>query len=246
MTHDMWASVHDHRTGVVGSAVAPGDRPIDSILITLLALNLILLAFFVVLNATSTFDADRVRAVAASARATFLDDRAETEKLSYRGALSGFRDSIADQFALVSSPELGTNNRTDIRMGDDRIEVVVPASVFFRDNGALYSPLPTLDGIAAVMSSPPLGYRAELAVSVTALNTDLNFMMEQISVLADSLVARGISATVLSAGLLSKPVLERTRGEYIPLLRFSFFLMKTYDDKSQAVRLSILAPEHGG
>lgn len=74
----------------------------DRILITLLALNLILLAFFVVLNAASSFDAERVRAVAASARTSLFfdfEERERAEQVSYRGALSGFRDSIADQFA---------------------------------------------------------------------------------------------------------------------------------------------------
>lgn len=169
LTRDVAATAYG--PGVIAGTAMSDERSPDGILITLLALNLILLAFFVVLNATSSFDAERVRAVAASARSNLffdIDEREQVEAVSYRGALSNFRDSIADQFAPVLSPETGSVVRADIRMGDDRVEVDVPVTVFFRSDGTLYSPLPTLDGLAAVIGTPPAGYRAELAVRVSA------------------------------------------------------------------------------
>jgi len=224
-------------------AELPGDGS-ERILITLLALNLILLAFFVVLNAASSFDAERVRAVAASARTSLFfdfDERARAEILSHRGALSGFRDSIADQFASVLPSDQGAANFLGVRVGSDRVEVDVPATVFFRSDGTLYAPLPTLDGLATVMSSPPGGYRAELAIRGSRSSTPSDTAVNRIAVLADSLVSRGVSATVLSAGLLSRAGLSAEAAGDVPTLRFSFFLQNIDDNESHVSDLTIPA-----
>lgn len=240
----MSAAGYGYGPSVVVGADVPDERSPDGILITLLALNLILLAFFVVLNATSSFDAERVRAVAASARTSLffdIDEREEAEAVSYRGTLSNFRDSIADQFAPVLSPVSGSVVRAEIRMGDDRVEVDVPVSVFFRSDGTLYLPLPTLDGLAAVIGTPPTGYRAELAVRATAPATPQTTMVARVATLADDLVARGIPATALSAGLLSGAETRPGTDERVPVLRFSFFLLNADDDASHASRLAMPA-----
>ena len=205
----------------------------DRFLITLLALNLILLAFFVVLNAASSFDTERVRAVAASARATIFssfEERERAEALSYRGALSGFRDSVADQFASVLPAIQAGSDAPTVRAGSDRVEVDVPATIFFKSDGTLYDPLPTLDGLAAVVGTPPEGYRAELAIRGTANTLMAEDMVGRIAVLADTLVSRGIPATALSAGLLSNTNTSQSASTNSPTLRFSFFLQSTEDD----------------
>ncbi len=249
LTHDIPAAGSAYGPGAAAGAALSDERSPDGILITLLALNLILLAFFVVLNATSSFDADRVRAVAASARTSLFSDvdvREEAEAESYRSALSNFRDSIADQFAPVLFPASDSVVRADIRIGGDRVEVDVPATVFFRSDGTLYSPLPTLDGLAAVVGTPPAGYRAELAIRATAPAANQTPMVRRVATLADDLVARGIAATALSAGLLPGADIAPGAEARVPVLRFSFLLLSTDDDASHASRLAMSTPAREG
>ncbi len=205
----------------------------DRILITLLALNLILLAFFVVLNAASSFDTERVRAVAASARTTIFssfEERDRAEALSYRGALSGFRDSVADQFASVLPSSQDESSVPTVRVGSDRVEVDVPATIFFRNDGTLYDPLPTLDGLAAVIGTPPEGYRAELAIRGSGAMLSDESLVDRLAVLADNLVSRGIPATALSAGVLSNTNAAQSVSANSPSLRFTFFLQSVEED----------------
>lgn len=228
--------------GTADGAALPEEGS-DKILITLLALNLILLAFFVVLNASSSFDAERVRAVAASARTSLFfdfDEREKAEALSYRGALSSFRDSISDQFAAILSPDQGAAIVPGIRMASDRVEVDVPATIFFQSDGTLYVPLPTLDGLATVMGTPPAGYRAELAIRSSVSSTQHETMFARLAVLADALVARGVSATVMSAGLVSEVSAGTETVARVPTLRFSFFLLSADDSRSHAPSLTMI------
>jgi hypothetical protein len=230
------------RAGNVDGA-ALSEEGSDRILITLLALNLILLAFFVVLNASSSFDVDRVRAVAASARSSLFTDfeeRKKVEALSYQTALSDFRDSIADQFASILSPEQSATIVPGIRVASDRVEVDVPATIFFQSDGTLYAPLPTLDGLATVMGTPPAGYRAELAIRGTESSAQHEAMFARMAALANALVARGVSATVMSAGLLSEVSVGTETVARDPTLRFSFLLLSADDDRRHAPRLNVI------
>jgi hypothetical protein len=183
----------------------------DRILLTLLALNLMLVAFFVVMNASATFDKSRTRAVVDSMSTLTREEPAAAG----RGiAMISFRMAVADIFAaFFPANQIPSESRSS-----DRVEVNVPVAAFFGDDGAFQEPAALLARIAGVIAAPPSGYRAELFIrgSSDRLTSD------QLAALAQALVGRGTDQTQLSVGVL-EPGAEPTN------LRFTFLLMDADD-----------------
>jgi len=214
------------------------DSADDRILLTLLALGLMLLAFFVVLTSTGTFDQRRIRGVVQSVQMTFeRGQSSEGESLTpaaidaaNRAAVVALRAAVADIFAdmIVEDQNVLTDNRD--RINPDRVEVDVPLALFFSDDGALNA-LPLLDKIVAVISSPPAGYRMELFARARISADEMLSGQSRIAALADGLVTRGAAPTSLSVGV---------QGDGDPTaassLRFTFLLLDANDDLA-ALRL---------
>lgn len=220
----------------VHAAEPAGDR----ILLTLLALGLMLLAFFVVLTSFGSVDARRTRGVVESVQAAFEVSRAQDADLldarphgeSDRAAVNALRASVADIFANVVVSDAVLLPGADA--AQRRVDIDVPLAVFFPAADAVLSSLPLLDKIIAVISAPPPGYRMELVARAKAAPSEPPDAQTRIAVLADTLVARGAAPTALSVGTL-----RDAAPNAVPMLRFSFLLLA--DDDDAAARM-VAAP----
>jgi hypothetical protein len=210
-------------------------------MLTLLALGLMLLAFFAVLNSTASFDQRRTRDVVDSLQTTFMraqavvvDDAATVSvDATHRAAVDALRASVADMFAGILAGDQSVLTGPLENLNTDRVEVDVPASAFFDGAGNLRDPLPILDSIVAVAGTAPTGYRMEMAVRAADGVTD------RLAIFADNLVHRGFSPTALSVGALS----GNQTATGVAKLRFTFMLLDTGDDLG-AVRM-LAAPGKG-
>ena len=130
----------------------------DRVLLTLLALGLMLLAFFVVLTSTATFDQRRMRDVVQSVHTTFVPAK-EKEQIKEEtaavdaalvAAVSVLRTAVSDVFAGIL-PRDDAMPPAKGRLDPDRVEIDVPVSLFFADAEAVLYPLPVLDKLVAVL-----------------------------------------------------------------------------------------------
>lgn len=187
----------------------------DRVLLTLLALNLMLLAFFVVLNSSASFDKARLKAVSESLlSSTVRNERAAAAENSQRVVFATLRTAVADAFAAF----LPANQIPVEHPNTDRVEVDVPADAFFESD---MSPelRGVLDRVAAIVAVPPTGYTAELYIRGSSGDGAEN----NLAALAQGLVRRGVAPTQLSIGFLNP-------GEAsAPILRFTFLLLDADD-----------------
>jgi hypothetical protein len=219
---------------------AAGDR----VLLTLLALGLMLLAFFVVLTSMSTLDQRRIRDVAQSVQVSFArphkedgdSGQASMNDSAQRAAVVVLRAAVADIFAGILPRDMTAASEKSDRVSQDRVEVDVPTSVFFAENEATLYPLPLLDKLVAVLSSPPAGYRMELVVRA-ASQTNGGVEQERLAALAVNLVQRGLAPTALSVGTLQDAKIAQG---LVSRLRFTFLLLDADDDLA-AVRMMKVA-----
>jgi hypothetical protein len=109
-----------------------------------------------------------------------------------------------------------------------RVEIDVPMALFFTGADELAA-LPLLDKIVAVVSSPPAGYRTELAARAKIAPADAPQAQTRVAVIANALVARGAAPTSLLVGTLRDAPADAT-----PMLRFSFLLLRGEDDVAAA------------
>ncbi len=218
--------VHAGLPALPATQESAGDR----ILLTLLALGLMLLAFFVVLTSAGSLDQRRMRDVVLSVQATFEHDDDHTDKESaaassaQRFAVGALRAAVADIFAGMIAEDHAVVLDTQDRADPDRVEIDVPFAVFFAEGSTAIAPLPLLDKIVAVVSTPPAGYRMDLAARVTVPSADMQLGQTRIAALAAGLVNRGLAATSLSVGTLQD---EKVTA---PSLRFTFLLLDADDD----------------
>lgn len=209
------------------AARAEGNR--DRVLITLLALNFLLMAFFAVmtaiagetrativapapLNTSSAATSSTPNSPSAEAQARMLEEER-------RRAVDLLRASVAQVFAPVIAAEDTWRVRRVELIGNDRVDIEVPFALFaspqyVADGDAI------LAGIAGVLDPGPGGYRAELALRASHAETD-------VALLAQRLIAHGLAPAALSVGIL-KPVGGQASGE--AMLRFSFLLLDDNDD----------------
>src|SRR6185312_15711106 len=124
----------------------------DRILLTLLALNLMLVAFFVVLNSAAKINHRRADAASQSLQTTVTEQHAEShprdEQIPRGEAVEYLRARIAEVFATYLA------DANDVRADAERVDVTLP------NIGSM--PEPVLNGVAHLVTAPPAGYRVEL------------------------------------------------------------------------------------
>jgi len=183
----------------------------DRVLLTLLALNLMLLAFFVVLNSSASFDKARLKAVSASLlSASARNEQTVAAENTQRAVFATLRTAVADAFAAF----LPANQIPVEHPSTDRVEVDVPADAFFESE---VSPelRGVLDRVASIIAVPPPGYSAELYIRGSSGDGAEN----NLAALAQELVRRGVTPTQLSIGFLNPGEASE------PILRFTFLLL---------------------
>jgi hypothetical protein len=227
------------------SGAARNEASRDRVMITLLALNFLLMAFFAVM--TSIADEKRTTIVApagasqapgtslstdlsadlsaealakaeASAKADTMSQARMLDE-ERRRAVDQLRASVALVFAPVMAAEDTWRTRATWNVGNDRVDIEVPFALFANPDRVAEGD-EILAGIADVVDTGVRGYRAELALRASHPETD-------IALLAQRLTTHGLAPSALSVGIL-KPVGGQANGE--ALLRFSFFLLEDTDD----------------
>lgn len=183
----------------IGSAA--GSNQTSSLVLTL-SIGLQLLAFFVVLNATTKPDESRSKAVLASVQSSFNPSAVATTKpitTNKSAAQVALRSSISDAF----SPVLDGRD-VIVRTDGDLLWVKAPLAVFFDpDTQTLRTSLPVLDRLIAVLNAPPDNMRYEMLVTISGFEGKASFA--QAGALAEDLLSRGLTRNVFSLGLVSAP-----------------------------------------
>jgi hypothetical protein len=163
----------------------PPDGSGDRIFVTLLSLNFMLLAFFVVMGTTASFDQPHARAVAQNIRVVFAGDQDDEEvtkaHLSARQALQA---GVSEALSAV----LPALRRFSID-NSDRVDVDVPLSLFAEPSAAADRES-TYDGIASLLQSAPPGYRYALLIRGGSTQPGANAASFDF---ATALVARGVA-----------------------------------------------------
>ncbi len=207
----------------------------DRFLLTLLALGLMLLAFFVVLTSATTFDQRRVGDVMQSVHTSFERPQEISAvpaiDAGREAAVGALRTAVAEIFSAVAIGDPAVLADDQANTNPDRVEVDVPAVALFAD-AKLAAPSPFLDKMIALADMPPAGYRMELVVRAAATG-DAALDLERAATLADALVRRGLAPTTLSAGVHNDEVAPHAGG---PSVRFTFLLLET-DQALAAARL---------
>lgn len=201
----------------------------DRVMITLLALNFLLMAFFAVMTAiagekraTVIAPSDATNAGSASSADSMAHARMLEEER--RRGVDLLRASVAQVFAPVIAVEDAWRVRAVWNVGNDRVDIEVPFALF-ADPQHIAEGDAILAGIAGVIDNGVRGYRTELALRASHPETD-------IALLAQRLMTHGLAPSQLSVGIL-KPVGGQQTGE--ALLRFSFLLLE--DNADAVVRL---------
>jgi hypothetical protein len=214
------------------------ENPADRILLTFLALGLMLLAFFVVLTASATFDQRRMREVVQSVQTVFVAPRETATPVqnvpvdaALEAAVSTLRANVSDIFSGMVPRDTTPPSPGKSSANPDRVEIDVPMPLFFAADEAVLYPLPVLDSIVAVLGTPLAGYRMELVVRAAGDTLDPALDGARIAALADGLVRRGLASTALSVGTL-----QNASDNGVRALRFTFLLL-TDDDDHAAVRM---------
>jgi len=167
-----------------------------------LSLNLLLLAFFVVLNTGVDFDRGRVRAALDSVRETF--GRLEPAARDGAGAArAAAEDALRVAVSAAFAPVLDGVDVV-VRTEAGRVVVRAPfAAVFEPATGALRPALPLLDRVAAVLAAPPDGLRTEMLVALTS--SDAGAALAQAGALADDVMRRGVDPALFAVGAVAGP-----------------------------------------
>src|SRR4051812_39807353 len=155
----------------------------DRILLTLLALNLMLMAFFVVLTSVAKIDHRKADAATQSLQSSIVTEASDAHPranaIPRSEAVDDLRTRVADVFAPFIS------SASDVHATAERIDVDVPSAAL---------PADVLAGVARVILTPPAGYRVELLVQGARVDDDT------LAALASAVVARGIDPAALAIG----------------------------------------------
>ncbi len=196
----------------------------DPNVVALLSLNLILLAFFILLTALATYQEDKVLAVLSSVSDTFDGELQSSRKFGNRSGALGDLDAssflLSDTGSLFSSTFPATELDMDVGGGELRMDV--PADTYFFNGAELRAgPVLLLERFSALLNDERF---KNLHVQIDILsgfpaadysdlrqNSELRTSVMQAGVLVRTLVEKGVAADRLSAGLLpNKPGVIRT------------------------------------
>ena len=176
----------------------------NSSLVLTLSIGLQLLAFFVVLNASTKPDETRSQAVLVSVQTAFNPSAVSaTRGLAGNKAAAqvALRSSISDAF----SPVLDGRD-VIVRTDGDLLWVKAPLAVFFDpETNVLRASLPVLDRMIAVLNAPPDNLRYEMLVTIPGANSADTIAAAQAGALAEDLLHRGLTRNVFSLGIVTAP-----------------------------------------
>ncbi len=173
-------------------------------LVLTLSIGLQLLAFFVVLNATTAPDAARSRAVIASVQQSFrinstVPTADQTAAANKSAAQVVLRSSISEAFNRVLD-----GRDIVVRSDGDVLWVKAPVAAFFEpETQALRAVLPVLDRIAMVLDTPPDGLRYEMLITISNVDGANGVAAVQAGALAADLLRRGFSPSSFSLGAVA-------------------------------------------
>ncbi len=191
---------------------APRDRRGgDSNVALFLALYLLLLAFFILLNSLSQLEKVKSRAVIDSVTATFAPSRVSGRAAAPPASDAG--DILAIEQAQRAIGEavraLVPAARVEVSVPGRLMEMVLPADSLFVEGAVTVRSgrLPLLDRFVAALAALPPGYVAALDVFLTVPAADRSFPVTQTAeaaragALARALLARGMAERHLAVGL---------------------------------------------
>ncbi|MDX2143894.1 MAG: hypothetical protein SFV19_11110 [Rhodospirillaceae bacterium] len=167
-----------------------------------LSLNLMLLAIFVVLNATADVDQKRVKAVLTSVQQSFGDESDLTTaavqvRRPDRGVQDVLRSSISEAFKSVLQ-----GDTVVVRREADRLWVSAPATALFESDGrTLRAALPVLDRVVALLNAPPDGVRYDLLLVLPEPGDGDG--AARAGLLAQDILRRGLRPELLNIGTMS-------------------------------------------
>ncbi len=190
----------------------PGPRQSNSHIMALLSLKVLLLAFFILLNALSSFEVERSTAVIDSVREAFRGVVPAQESMSAAEAaldvMEGSEDVVEalgrlfdDSLPLVESED-AANSRF--------LQIDIPISDFFSGDSAVITgqALDTLGAIAAVLTDSRFAnqdYRVDLLYGLEGPDSGIEGRlpaMRRAAALVTALEAEALPSARLSAGFM--------------------------------------------
>ena len=181
------------RAGVIPRVSEEGDR----VFVTLLSLNFMLLAFFVVLGTTASVDAPRAASVTKSLELVFAAPKTEAGSKVSLTARQAFQAGVNDAVASLLPPtghiNIANSDRVDLTISGDTLRAAGSDAH---------------EAIAKLLRSAPAGLRYEMIIDGGAGDDAIR--------MAEDLIANGVPATSLMVGPDSADGAD---------LRFSFLLL---------------------
>ena len=190
----------------------PGPRQSNSHIMALLSLKVLLLAFFILLNALANFEDKRSTAVLDSVREAFRGVVPAQESFSVEVAAVGVLDGpedVVEALGRLFDDTLPITQQTD--SANSRIlQIDLPVADFFLERGSLVAGegLDTLRAIAVVLTDERFAgedYRVDLLYGLPGAASGLDgqaLALRRAGALVRALEQESIPSARLSAGLL--------------------------------------------
>jgi hypothetical protein len=197
---------------MAGVASQPGHRQSNSHIFALLSLKILLLAFFILLNALASFEVERRDAVVDSVRDAFQGllpaERSLGPEQAGLGILQG-AENVIDSLNQLFADNLPLVERPD-SAGAWTLKVDLPVDDLFVDRGSDITPdgAETLRLIAGVLSDPRStrpGYRVDVLYGLDGRSSGLagnRQALARAGALVRALQDQGLDPARLSAGLM--------------------------------------------
>jgi hypothetical protein len=225
---------------MIGKLASRRDGQNGSTVVVSLSLYLIILAFFILMNAISHPENRRAEGVLQSIGMTFqsfsgtlLAPRSLASGGSGFETMPGFEKSLRGLFEAAFPLARVTPSRPN-----KHIEVTLPLVDIFAANSAQITGASTsiLDGLATILERPTPGVRIELEILLSPVSDDdMVLSVNRASALARELSARGVTPSRIGAGI------ERQTPEWLRIL----FVVRPIDD-SQAMKSATISATAGG
>jgi hypothetical protein len=188
----------------VTSPSPAGNTSMQAMLVPLLTVELLLLAFFIVLNAVSSIETTKTRSVLESVRAAFGAapvEQTQPEAQSEEATLADLEQQIAALARAVGAPAPGTPSH------DNALWIDLPLAVFFRpgEDRVNSAQARLVERLAALLARTPSGTVYEVAVlrgSADATDGDAALRARQAGAVAAALRGRVEPRGTVVAGLL--------------------------------------------
>jgi hypothetical protein len=193
---------------MAGVAKQPGQRQSNSHIVALLSLKILLLAFFILLNALATFEDDRRTAVVDSVRQAFQGllparlnlDRSPAALDVFEGA-----EEVIDRLHRLFADDLPIVERRE-SAGNRTLRVDMPVADLFAADGEALMPegAETLRLVARALADPrlaPAGYRIDLLYGLGGAS-GRTAAVARAGAMVRELERQGLAPGRLSTGLL--------------------------------------------